>query len=324
MNREEVISETIDRVITVDVHGRGVIYHLYTVARNFLGKPLAFSAAKAIIDNVKKGDYVFLITGFRVPPNFIQESDGPPGIVVLARILAKVLRTRNILFIEDESRDILINALSSVNIKLSESEDIKPGQAFIATFPKDFDSAYKAAEEVIGKYSPSLVLCLEKVGMNSKGVYHNMEGYDVSDYQMKIEPLIEYARRNGILTIGVGDGGNEVGMGNIATTIKEFIPYGKKCRCPCKGGIVAVSKVDILVASTTSNWGGYGIEACIAYLAGKPRYMHKPIHERKILRATIDSGAIDGVTREATYSVDAIPEKVHYSIVEILNSIISQ
>mgnify|MGYP001090435971 CR=1 FL=1 len=31
------------------------------------------------------------------------------------------------------------------------------------------------------------------------------------------------------LTIGIGDGGNEVGLGDIRDAVKKFVPYGREC-----------------------------------------------------------------------------------------------
>ena len=47
-------------------------------------------AAEKIIRSVNPGENVLMVTGFRVPPNYIQETDGPLGTAVLYRALLKL------------------------------------------------------------------------------------------------------------------------------------------------------------------------------------------------------------------------------------------
>lgn len=324
MSKEMAIAEAIDRLIIVDLGLRGVIDKLYNAARNLYNKPLTLTAAEAVKDRVSNGDYVILITGFRVPPNFIQESDGPPGIAALANILTRAFNTRTLVMIESEYSIVMRRALNSLGIELSCSCDVKPGTAAIISFPSNLEEARTEAVKILDEYSPSLILSLEKVGMNKNGIYHNMGGLDVSKYHIKPEPLLEEAKKRNILTIGIGDGGNEIGMGNIVDTVRKYVPYGDVCRCPCRGGIAAVSKVDVLVVASVSNWGGYGIEALLAYLTGNVKLMHKPQQELDLIKATIDAGAIDGVLGKSIYSVDAIPDRIHASLIDIMNYLISK
>ena len=122
--------------------------------------------------------------------------------------------------------------------------------------------------------------------------------------------------------MGVGDGGNEVGMGIIKEAVKIFVPYARVCQYLCKGGIAAESKVDVLVASAISNWGGYGIEACLAYLADKPGVLHTPQLEEAMLKSAVDAGAIDGVTSRAELSVDNAPLSLHLSLMNRLHALV--
>ncbi|MFX0197567.1 MAG: glutamate cyclase domain-containing protein, partial [Candidatus Hodarchaeota archaeon] len=82
------IAETLDRIMTTDVAGRGSISLMYDAARKKTGEPLALTAAKALADKVKRGDFVFILTGFLVRTQFTAEAaetDGPPGAAILAR-----------------------------------------------------------------------------------------------------------------------------------------------------------------------------------------------------------------------------------------------
>jgi len=91
--------------------------------------------------------------------------------------------------------------------------------------------------------------------MNEKGCIHSVRGEETTEHVAKIDLIIREARRAGILTIGIGDGGNEIGMGNIREEIQKGIPFGNRCNCPCGEGIAPATETDFLVTATVSNWG---------------------------------------------------------------------
>ena len=323
----EYIGEGIDRLVTLDVRARGVIYNLYDTARKMVDSPLTLTAARRIVETVKNGDTVIITTGFRVLPQKVQETDGPLGAAALAKSLIKAFNANPIVVIEEPSREIMASTLRALGINPVMNEaDFKKGEnsVLILDFPFELENAIEAAKRIVEKYKPSLVFATEKAGRNVKGEYHTMRGVNISSFHAKIEPLIEEARSRGILTIGVGDGGNEVGMGNIREAIEKFVPYAKECQCPCKGGIAAESKVDLLVVASISNWGVYGIEACIAALTENMEALHTAEEEEKMLRNSIKAGAVDGVTSKPELSVDSAPLKVHTSIIRILEGLIGK
>lgn len=59
----EVIGDAIDRLLTVDIAGRGVIGKLYEAARAKHKAPLCLLAAKKLAEVVKPNDVVFISTG---------------------------------------------------------------------------------------------------------------------------------------------------------------------------------------------------------------------------------------------------------------------
>ena len=60
-------------------------------------------------------------------------------------------------------------------------------------------------------------------------------------------------RRAGTVTIGIGDGGNEIGMGRVRARVVRDVPNGAK--------IASVVRTDHLVVAGTSNWGAWGVVA---------------------------------------------------------------
>ncbi len=109
-------------------------------------------------------------------------------------------------------------------------------------------------------------------------------------------------RRSGLTTIGIGDGGNEIGMGKIPwRTIQRNIPNGGliACRVP----------TDFLIVAGVSNWGAYALAAGVALLRGRPLLpdLFDVERERDILRIMVEQGPlVDGVTGKPTVTVDGL------------------
>jgi hypothetical protein len=324
----DLMGEGIDRLITLDVRARGVIYNLYAAARRLTVNPLSVSAAQGIARAAKSGSTAIVTTGFIVVPSKVQETDGPIGAAALARALNVAFDVNTIIVTEEQSKGIMVSTLRALHLDVQTSEKNfeagKKNSVLVLGFPLKLPEAEKEANRILDIYEPSLVLAIEKAGRNSKGEYHTMRGVNISTFHAKIEPLIEEARKHHAFTVGIGDGGNEVGMGNIKDAVEQFVPSARACQCPCKSGIAADSKVDLLVTSSISNWGAYGIEAGIASLIGKPEVLHEPQQEELMLKYAVEAGAVDGVTSTQMFSVDNVPAKVHISMIAILEGLISK
>ena len=117
------------------------------------------------------------------------------------------------------------------------------------------------------------------------------------------------ARASDRSPIGVGDGGNEIGMGNV------------RARLAREGRLMArtasVVPVDHLVVAGVSNWGAYGIVAALGRLTGQP-LLHTPVEESRLIDACVKAGAVDGLTRRREPTVDALPLDIHAAVVALL------
>jgi hypothetical protein len=114
-----------------------------------------------------------------------------------------------------------------------------------------------------------------------------------------------------VRTIGIGDGGNEIGMGSIPwQVIHANIPSGLGARIACR---VAT---DWTIACGVSNWGAYGLATAIAWLRKQPELLLEwtDARERAVLAAMVDAGAVDGVTGKPTLSVDGLPIEQHLAV----------
>ena len=299
------LCEELDRIMSIDLGFRGVVGKLYPAARLQAGKPLTQAAAEIIINVRPK--HVLIVTGFRVLPTMVQETDGPPGALILARTLMD-LGAEVLLAIEEESYSILRSGLDEVGIKCR-----------IVPLPVNVDLT-NYSRSFFDEYAIDLLIFVEKAGSNDVGVYHNMLGVDVTQYHAKVEALLYEAQRRGCSVIAIGDGGNEVGFGLIRKAVELFVPRGRSCGCPCRRGIASSSKADLVIVSSASNIGCYAVSCAISILEGKP-WPHNRDLEVRLLRAMIDAGAIDGMTGKGEMKVDGIPVEVTASIVDLLGHI---
>src|SRR5262249_49723623 len=126
----------------------------------------------------------------------------------------------------------------------------------------------------------------------------------------KIDVFTHAAQAFGALTIGFGDGGNEVGMGNIVAAVEDVVPTGKI--------IGTTVKTDILVVSSVAKWGDYAIEGRSAAALHILEAIHSSADERRILDAAASNGFIDPVTGLANGWVDGTPPICSESVLELL------
>ena len=154
-----------------------------------------------------------------------------------------------------------------------------------------------ATEEIVDEFHSA-------VSVDHQARCHTMRGRDITELMSPAHLVFEETARAKppVVTIGIGDGGNEIGMGKIPwRTIQRNIPNGGliACRVP----------TDYLIVAGVSNWGGYALAAGVALLRGKPlaEELFDVDREREILRVMVEAGPlVDGVTGKPTVSVDGL------------------
>ena len=130
------------------------------------------------------------------------------------------------------------------------------------------------------------------------------------------------AKEKNVATIGIADGGNEIGCGNIKEAVAAIQPFGKDCGCPCHGGIGTVSECDVLVFAAISNWGAYGVAAALAGILENRDVLHDENTELRILNKCLEGGAMDGAYSRLIPYVDGTSDKVQTSLITFLHQII--
>ncbi len=319
-------------IICVDINKRGVIGELCEATISKYGDNPLLLVCETLADIIRhhRADVIFISYGFATPPKYVQETDGVTGAIFLARALKRLGVTTALII--DKRTDIIRVTEESLR-----AVGLKP--VFTEGFPLNMRSLHNAwvpiltlrtaypltrgdLTEIFGNLPPSAIVFVEKAGHNYLGVYHSMKGIDVSQHHSHIEEIINITRTYDTITISVGDGGNEVGMGVIEDTIRRIVPYGNTCRCPCGGGIAASSVVDYLVTSVISNVGAYAMELLLLKLLGKLNYAHTIGDEILCLKSAVSSGAVDGVTGASKVMVDGLPqgayEELLYRVLDVV------
>lgn len=272
--------ETIEDII-LRHSGRGM-----DVLRPSLPKDFCRQAAELLL-SLPRGN-VLMTTGFCV--SGAAETDGPAGTCAVARALNAL----------GFSPIVVTDAFCQ---GLFEQEGLKT-----VYFP--MEGGIPEALRILEEYQPVGLFSLERCGLNMFGDYMNMRGKSIRAKTAPID-LLFLASQGKIPTIGVGDGGNEIGMGNLAAEIAHQLPL-----VPC------IVPVDQLVIATVSNWGGYGICAYLEALTGQPL---TPTCEEILafLSRGEGRGCVDGISGLPAMTEDGFPTEVTCEILTALKQAVS-
>ena len=324
--------EAIDRLVTIDLPRRGVIDTIAPLARAHFGRPLAGLAAEVLIERTRPGQVVLIATGWLDRPHVstrVAESDGPPGAAVLARALHVGLGLVPFLLVESELVEAMEAVVHAVGLRCLSADEAIAARgsssalraATVIALPKDRAEAEQVAADLLDRYPVGAFVAIEKGGANREGRIHTSRGDDTTDTTAKADAVLEACSRRGIPSVGVGDGGNEIGMGTIRDTLAPVLRRGEDCGCPCGGGVVPVHATDVLVPATVSNWGAYAIVTALAVLMDRRDLLHDADAETAVLEACSRSGLIDGASGFTTASADGLDANLHRRIVTLLGSV---
>ena len=332
----EQYGEIIDRLVTTPVgKSRGNLFqpmkivNMYEAARAKFERPLCLLAAEMIHQRVQPGDNVLILTGSYHPLHFpMGEMDGPPGGATLALSLSTGLGVQPFFAAEPPLVNLMEEACKAVGLLPMPYEQAvqRDHTSVVVSFPiTDHEGSKKAAQELLDTYNFSCVVTSERLGRNRQGRYHSAGGTErETQDRCKVDHIVDLARERGILTVGVGDGGNEIGFGSVFEETRKIVNWGEQCRCPCNDGIVSIVETDALIVAATSNWGIAGLEAALALLTGNQDMMHDRDTEERVLHRLADMGCADDATLMTTPTCDGTPESASLDIVDLLKGTVGQ
>jgi len=327
------VADDIDHLISIDLNRRGVIKNLFAAARRKTRQPLVLRAAECLHDHCAQGTVVLIATGWPDRPWIspaIGELDGPPGAALLARAVHRMLGVVPLFLIEDQLQPAMRATARAAGFSCLEPEQALAAcdspapirAASVLPFPTERARAKTEATRLVSTFQPAVMIAVEKGSENRKGIIHNARGQDTTEHMAKVDELVRVCRDRGIPTIGIGDGGNEIGMGMIEEEIRAVIPFGERCACPCGAGIAPRQATDVLITASVSNWGAYGLAACLAVLTGDPEGIHSEEMETRSLREAADAGLIDGNTGYIDPGADGIGVGAHAAIITLLRQLV--
>jgi D-glutamate cyclase len=241
---------------------------------------------------------VQVVTGFYIatadPP--CGETDGPLGAVFLARafhhLAGNVWLHADPFCAEALDRGVIASGIDERFIVRNEKPNSEGSLAGFWVKSPD------------GWAPINCAIAVERVGPASDKRCYTMRGRDITANMLPAHHLFQFSAGQPTLwqTIGIGDGGNEIGMGKIPhETIVKNIPNGDliHCRVP----------TDHLIVTGVSNWGAYALTAGVYVLRGvkPPGDLFDPHRERAILEVMVREGPlVDGVTGKQTATVDGL------------------
>jgi hypothetical protein len=265
---------------------------------------------------------VGILTGFFIaratPP--CGETDGPLGAVFLARALA-ALEVPCVLYADHFCAKALEVGLATAGVADLTHVVIVPAGLTAEEARKQLDQdrlshliavervgPCHTLESLRGQPGTEAAACSqfeEELPAPERDRLYNMRGIDITHWMAPGHLLVEAAGRAaaGPTTIGIGDGGNEIGMGKVPWRIIQ--------KNVAKGGRIACRiRTDFLIVAGISNWGAYGLGFAASVLRGRQdldRLLCVET-ERKILETMVERGPlVDGVTGTQTISVDGLP-----------------
>ena len=318
----ERIGEAIDHLVTAPMSNwtilKGIpLAKLYATARKKAGgQPLTLAASKLLHDNVGAGDTVLILIGFIMRGYGRPETDGPIGAAVIAKALAVGLGAIPVGVSEDSVVSCMEACFSATGLIPASFDELQSGRNRygLSGFPVDAEKAQRAATDLLDRLKPKALIAVERPGAGSDGEYHGGGGFEISSFTAKTDVLFAEARRRGIPTIGIGDLGNELGLGVVADDVKAEVPLGDV--------IAAVQPADVAVIANISNWGAYGIAACLAAMVGNDAAFHDGTEEVRLIEACVRAGAIDPVGGQLRLYVDGTDARTNAAMADLLRSLV--
>lgn len=320
---DEAVTENLDQLAILDVHGDDLVRTLYRAARSLGDGPLVLRAARALAQSIHPGDRVLVLTGFLTP---LPETDGLVGSAVLALSLERALGALPVFAAEQEVLPPLRAALRAAGLNVcggfDQTEDI-PHPTVTLEFPHGAVEAAATGVEMAAFIAPKACIAVERPGANPKGQYHFSGGRNVTRWIAPIDPLFELLKSNGVLTVGIGDRGNELGLGAIGEVVRKETPAGGNCGCGCGLGNACMSAADHTIVATTSDWGAYALAAALAHLRSEPNALISAEAYRRVLHDAVQWGAIDGPTKYAAPFIDGVDDLFNSHLLELIRGAIS-
>jgi D-glutamate cyclase len=314
--------EQLDATIRTDPAGRGLLARQED-RTNWIRGHLAPSV-RSLLD---RGRDVAIVTGFAIPmaDGPVAETDGPPGAVMLADVLTAL--GRRVTLVTDEiCKPVVQKAAESAGLEDLKVEaspvEVTAAREWLREFPRNHPAlTHLIAIERVGPCHSMETLTrqrrrgaapiqefAERVPPSHFGHCHNMRGEVIDGITAPLHQLFDLSL--GPETIGIGDGGNEIGMGAIPwEEIASRLGGQQVALIPCS------TATTWTILCGVSNWGGMALAAGIAQAANEPQLALKWSEDRQqtvLDKLVRHAGAVDGAVRRRQATVDGLSHEDYF------------
>lgn len=269
------VMQTIEQLIAEDRGNRGIA--ALVQPGHLQGAAQALTGAAGVV----------IVSGFYIPRAGAGETDGPPG----AKAIGDALR---LLGIE------VAYLTDAPNLPLFQALEAEP--------------LYTDWEALQAEWRPTHLLAIERVGRARDGRYYNMRGEDISAHTGPLDAPFLEAPSRGMTTIGIGDGGNEIGMGRVLALVEAHVPQGALIACTVP--------TDHLIVCGVSNWGAYGLVGALSSLTER-ELLPSAQEARDAVERIVAAGAVDGQTHRCEATVDQLPLSDSLDILERIRALVA-
>lgn len=150
------------------------------------------------------------------------------------------------------------------------------------------------------------VFAIERPGRAMDGRCYSMRARDLSAHTLAFDSV--FSPRSGYTRLAAGDGGNEIGMGALPkSALFAHIDQGQT--------IASATGADALIVAGVSHWTSYALAAAMTHIAPDDAAVwHDAVSDAREchrLSAALSAGAVDGVTAQATPTIDGLALDVH-------------
>jgi len=293
----------------------------------------------AALDLALRASHVAITTGFPIVTStgIVAETDGPPGALFLARALLAL--GHEVVLIGDVYGAPLLRFGCRL-WRLSEQRVVEMPLALVDDLPASAQ-ANTAADRWVADFLASRpasglthLLAIERPGPSHtleslsaqttpgaaptdrfaalvspehRGIAHNMRGESIQQHAAPVDRLFDWiaSKHLPITTIGIGDGGNEIGMGSYAwETLTDAVGTEPAARIVCR------TSTDYTLIAGVSNWAGYALALAVARLrdATDLGRSWNAAGQRTLIEGLVrETPAVDGLTRRREATVDGLP-----------------
>ncbi|XP_040497459.1 D-glutamate cyclase, mitochondrial isoform X1 [Ursus maritimus] len=271
----------LESIIAVDPGHRGIGHLL--CRDELLRASLSLSHARAVL----------VTTGFPThfnhqPP---EETDGPPGAMALAAFLQALGKPVSMIV------DLRAVSLFKNLVEEAVEQGVLKTQIPILTFqggPAGAAQAFLCKDGDPKSPRFDHLVAIERAGRAADGNYYNARKMNIKHLVDPIDDLFLATQKiPGISSTGVGDGGNELGMGKVKEAVKRHIRNGDVIACDVEA--------DFAVITGVSNWGGYAL-ACVLYILNScevhRRYLRKAVGPSRVPGEQNWTQALPSVAKE--------------------------